>query len=81
MPRSGPDRIPGALRNENVPIPCNPITLPPDRVAQIGYRGFMRGKRVVIAGLGNKIVVFLLRLIPNALLLRAVDMRTRADSS
>jgi uncharacterized protein len=59
----------------------NFITLPPDRVAQIGYRGFMRGKRVVIAGLGNKVVVFLLRLIPNALLLRAVDMRTTRDSS
>ena len=59
----------------------NPITLPPDRVAQIGYRGFMRGKRVVIAGLGNKVVVFLLRLIPNALLLRVVDMRTARDSS
>ena len=59
----------------------NPIMLPPDRVAQIGYRGFMRGKRVVVAGLGNKIVVLLLRLIPNALLLRAVDMRTTRDSS
>jgi uncharacterized protein len=57
------------------------ITLPPDRVAQIGYRGFMRGKRVVIAGLGNKIVVFLMRLIPNAVLLRAVDMRTARDRS
>jgi len=58
-----------------------PITLPADRVAQIGYRGFMRGKRVVIAGLGSKIAVFFMRLIPNALLLRAVAMRTTRDRS
>jgi hypothetical protein len=48
------------------------LSLPADRVAQIGYDGFMRGKRVVIAGTGNKIAVFLLRLIPNALLLKIV---------
>jgi hypothetical protein len=59
----------------------NLITLPADRVAQVGYRGFMRGKRVVIPGLANKIAVFFLRLIPNALLLRAVAMRTTRDSS
>ncbi len=59
----------------------NLITLSADRVAQIGYRGFMRGKRVVIAGLANKIAVFFIRLIPNALLLRAVAMRTTRDSS
>jgi len=52
------------------------LSLPADRVAQIGYRGFMRGKRVVIAGIGNRIAVFLVRLIPNALLLRAADQRT-----
>jgi len=57
------------------------VTLPPDRVAEIGYRGFMRGKRVVIAGLGCKIVVFLMRLIPNALLLRAAEMRARREGS
>ncbi len=50
------------------------------RVAQIGYRGFMRGKRVVIAGVGNKIAVFFLRLIPNALLLAIVDQRTRSTA-
>jgi short-subunit dehydrogenase len=53
------------------------FSLPADRVAQIGYRGLMRGKRVVIAGLGSKIAVFLVRLIPNALLLRAVGGRMR----
>jgi short-subunit dehydrogenase len=53
------------------------ILVPPDRVAQIGYEGLMRGKRVVIAGLGNKIAVLLLRVIPHVLLLRLVDQRKR----
>lgn len=53
------------------------ITLPAQRVAQIGYRDFMRGRRVVVAGLGNKIIVFLFRLLPHALLMAAVDQRTQ----
>jgi uncharacterized protein len=52
------------------------LELPPDRVAQIGYDGLMRGKRVVIAGIGNKMAVSFLRFVPNALLLRLVDQRT-----
>jgi short-subunit dehydrogenase len=38
-------------------------------VAQAGYDGFMAGKRLVIPGLGNKIVSFLPRLLPRALVL------------
>jgi len=53
------------------------LELPAERVAQIGYRGFMRGRRVVVAGTGNRLVVCLLRLIPNALLLRLVDQHMR----
>jgi uncharacterized protein len=53
------------------------ILVPPDRVAQIGYEGLLRGKRVVIAGLGNKIAVLLLRFVPHVLLLRMVDQRKR----
>ena len=53
------------------------LSLPAERVAQIGYRGFMRGKRVVVAGFGNRIAVSLLRLIPNALLLPLVAQRMR----
>ena len=49
------------------------IELPARRVAQIGYDGFMRGRRVVIAGAGNRIAVALMRFIPNALLMAAVD--------
>jgi short-subunit dehydrogenase len=52
------------------------IELPPDRVAQIGYDGLMRGQRVVVAGFGNKLAVSFMRLMPNALLLRAVDARS-----
>ena len=53
------------------------LELPAERVAQIGYDAFMRGDRVVIAGIGNKIAVFLMRFVPNALLLWAVDQRTQ----
>ena len=52
------------------------LELPPNRVAQIGYDGLMRGKRVVVAGIGNKIAVSFLRFVPNTLLLRLVDQRT-----
>jgi short-subunit dehydrogenase len=53
------------------------LTLPPDRVAQIGYDGFMRGKRVVVAGLANKIAVALLRLTPHALVLPMIERHMR----
>ncbi len=54
------------------------ILLPARRVAWIGYRGLMRGKRVVVAGIGNKVIVWLFRLLPNALLMAAVDQRTQS---
>jgi short-subunit dehydrogenase len=53
------------------------LTLPADRVAQIGYDGLMRGKRVVVAGLANKIVVALLRLTPHALVLPMIERHMR----
>jgi uncharacterized protein len=56
----------------------NIFALPPDQVARIGYRGFMRGKRVVVAGTGNRIVVFLVRFIPHALLLPLLDRGVRS---
>jgi short-subunit dehydrogenase len=51
------------------------LELPAERVAQIGYDALMRGERVAVAGLGNKIAVSLMRFVPNALLLRLVDQR------
>ena len=54
------------------------LELSAERVAQIGYDGFVRGKRVVVAGINNRIAVSLMRLVPNGLLLRLVDQRPRA---
>ena len=62
------------LRRDNVRI----LMLPARRVARIGYRGFMRGDRVVVAGIGNRIVASLLPLIPHALLLSPADQRRRS---
>jgi hypothetical protein len=55
----------------------NVLALPAERVARIGYDGLMRGKRVVVAGIGNRIGVSLLRFMPNALLLPLLDWGTR----
>jgi short-subunit dehydrogenase len=49
--------------------------LSPERVAEIGYAALMRGRRVAIAGLGNKIAVALMHFVPNALLMRVSDPR------
>jgi short-subunit dehydrogenase len=54
------------------------LELSAERVAQIGYDALMRGERVAVAGIGNRIAVSLMHLVPNALLLRLVDQRPRA---
>ncbi len=56
------------------------LALPADGVAQIGYRGFMRGKRVVVAGVLNRLAVWLLPLVPHALLLRVLGGRRRTQA-
>src|SRR5579872_4589676 len=53
------------------------LELSAERVAQIGYDAFMAGKRVAIAGLGNRIAASLMHFVPNGLLLRLVDQRGR----
>jgi uncharacterized protein len=45
------------------------FSLSAERVARIGYAGFMRGRRVVVAGLGNRVAVSLVRIAPHAILL------------
>ncbi len=55
----------------------NVLTLTAARVAQIGYDGFMGGRRVVVAGIGNRVAVLLLRIVPHALLLPLLDWGTR----
>ena len=59
LPGPGTDRIPGPLGDAVSTDRKNLITLTADRVAQIGYDGFMRGKRVVDRRLANKIAVAL----------------------
>jgi uncharacterized protein len=53
------------------------------RVAELGYRGFIRGRRVIVAGIGSKVAVWLARAVPNAVLLPVVGrrMRDRGDNS
>jgi short-subunit dehydrogenase len=56
------------------------VALPARRVAEIGYDALMRGKRVVVAGFGNKIVVFFMRYLPHALLMPMIRTRLRFAS-
>jgi short-subunit dehydrogenase len=56
------------------------LALPARRVAEIGYDALMRGKRVIVAGLGNKIVVFFMRYLPHALLMPMIRTRLRFAS-
>lgn len=44
-----------------------------EEVAQAGYAGFMSGKRVVIPGVGNKIMSLIPRLVPRGLMLRTIE--------
>ena len=62
------------LQRDNLRI----LALSARRVARIGYRGFMRGERVVVAGIPNRIVASLLRFIPHGLLLSGADQRGRS---
>ncbi len=57
------------------------LSLSAARVAQIGYDGFVRGRRVVVAGFGNRMIVFLLRLLPHAVLLPLMDRGTRGAAA
>jgi short-subunit dehydrogenase len=51
-----------------------------ERVAQEGYDGLMRGRRVVVPGTDNKVAALLPRLVPRRLLLSAVH-RLQRDKS
>jgi len=58
-----------------------PLGRTAEQVAQAGYDGFMAGKRLVIPGLGNRIVSFLPRLIPRGLVLRSIETYQRGRGS
>ena len=63
----------------SLPNAARVLELSAERVAQIGYEGFMAGQRVVIAGIGNRVAVSLMRLVPHALLLRLADQSRAAE--
>ena len=56
------------------------LVIPARRVAEIGYDALVRGKRVVVAGFGNRIVVFFMRFLPHVLLLPLIKARMRFAS-
>jgi len=51
-----------------------------DRVAREGYEGFMRGNRVVVPGLPNRVLTMLPRLIPRGLIADTSAWRWRRSS-
>ena len=51
------------------------LTQSAEFVAQQGYHGLMRGQRIVVPGLLNKLIVVLIRLFPRRLLLAIIDFR------
>jgi len=53
------------------------LTLSAEQVAEAGYRGLMQGRRTVVPGLFNKLVISLVRIVPRGLLLAMVDARQR----
>lgn len=55
--------------------PAGAFSTSAEQVAEQGYRGLMRGRRLVVPGLANKIVVFIAPLVPRRLLLAMVDHR------
>src|SRR5664279_934664 len=51
------------------------LTQPADLVAEAGFRGLMRGERVVVPGMASKLITILIRIMPRRLVLRLVDAR------
>ena len=51
------------------------LTQTAERVAAAGYRGLMRGKRMVVPGIANKILLLAVRVLPRRIVLRLVGAR------
>lgn len=51
------------------------LTKSAEQVAEAGYRGLMRGRRMVVPGIANKLVTLLVRVLPRRVLLRLVGAR------
>lgn len=48
------------------------LNVPASRVAMAGYQGLMAGKRLVLPGIGMKVIPFMLRFVPRGLLVSLV---------
>lgn len=57
--------------------PSSLLTQSAEHVAEAGYRGLMRGQRLVVPGAVNKIVTFLPRILPRRLLLAVLAARQK----
>ncbi|MEX0680988.1 MAG: SDR family oxidoreductase [Balneolales bacterium] len=55
----------------------NMLVMPADKVARAGYRGLIKGKRVIIPGLLNKAGVFAVRFFPRSLVCILVSSMNR----
>jgi uncharacterized protein len=55
-------------------------TMPPERVAELGYRALMSGKRVVVPGAGNALTVFSGRLMPRRAMVAIAGFMMRGGS-
>jgi short-subunit dehydrogenase len=53
------------------------LRLTPAQVAEAGYQGFMAGKRLVIPGLGNKIMSMVPRFVSRGFMLQTIESHQR----
>jgi uncharacterized protein len=51
------------------------LTQSAERVAELGYRGLMAGRRLVVPGLANKLITLALRFAPRRVVLKMVNSR------
>jgi uncharacterized protein len=70
--RAGIPRIPFPRTGMPRVVGSNALTCTAEEVAEAGYEGLMRGRRVVVPGLANKAVTTMARLLPRRLVLEAV---------
>ena len=70
--RAGIPRIPFPRTGVPRVVGSNALTCTAEEVAEAGYEGLMRGRRVVVPGLANKAVTLITRLLPRRFVLEAV---------
>ena len=59
----------------------NLLTQSAEDVAEAGYRGLMRGQRVVVPGVANRLVTVAIRAVPRGVLLRSIAALQRGRRS